>query len=331
MQFPEKINHSSIFAGSLTFVGPVFLSFSFFLLAHVNLFANADSTGVKKINGMLFIVHKVDPGQGLYGVARRYKTTVPEIQKANQGTGQSLSVGQIILVPCADKHNHSSPVENKSLSKTADVQKPKKAIENDANTITVSSDKEPIYHTVTKEETLDLIAANHHLTVEQLKGLNHSKTVYLTLGGKMIVGYKEKKAAGEKAKPEQKINPKPVPNSKSKTVENPGRKPVVVAPDNTARKAVMENGMGTWVDDGSIKRDISLAMHKTAPAGTIMKITNPMNGRAKYVKVVGSLPNTDDNKAIIIKISKNTADDLGIIDKDFRVKLEYSINDTVSH
>ena len=334
MQFPEKINHSSIFAGAETFNIYVFLSISFLFLAHVNLFANADSTGVKKINGILFVVHKVDPGQGLYGVARRYKTTVPEIQKANQGIGQSLSIGQIILVPCVGKPDHSSLVEkNKSLPKTAEIQKPKKAIESDVNTITASSDKEPIYHTVTQKETLNAIAVNHHLTVEQLKGLNHSKTIYLTLGGKMIVGYKEKKATTEKTKSAQKINPKPTQNSKSKTVKNPVHEPVEAVPalDNGARKPVTENGMGVWVDDGSIKSVISLAMHKTAPAGTIIKITNPMNGRAKYVKVVGSLPDTDDNKSIIIKISKSTADDLGIIDKDFRVKLEYSMTDTAGH
>src|SRR6185437_12024930 len=307
MQFPEKINHSNIFRGSLTFMGQFFFIASFILLARLNLFANADSTGVKKINGELFIVHKVDPGQGLYGVARRYKTTVPEILKVNKGIGQSLTIGQIILVPCADKAKYPSYVENKPKPNAVKVQKPKIAIEKDAAPITASSDKEPIYHTITKNETMDVIAVNHHLTVDQLKGLNHSKTIYLTLGGKMIVGYKARKGSAEKIKPVQNVNLKPASDSKSKIAKNPVHEQIAdaPAPDNIERKAITENGMGAWVDDGSIKSDISLAMHKTAPAGTVIKITNPMNGRAKYVKVVGSLPNTDDNKAIIIKISKN--------------------------
>jgi len=292
----------------------------FILLGNFKLLANTDSTGVKIINGKLFIIHSVDVGQGLYGVARRYKTTVPKIKEANPGLGASLSVGQIILVPCSDKSNHSIPKETKVSPKA--IQKTNEPVKNDIETVAIPTDKDPIYHTVSKKETLIKIAENHHLTVDQLKTWNHSEMETISPGEKIIVGYKEKKPVKEKEKP---IKADKVKSTKKHDVE------AIIedkAPDNVVKRPVTENGMGTWVDDGSIKTDISLAMHKTAPAGTIIKLTNPMNGRSKYVKVVGDLPDTDDNKSIIIKISKNTADELGIIDKDFRVKLEYSVNDS---
>jgi len=304
------------------------LSILFILFGHSALFANADSTGVKIINGKTFIIHQVDVGQGLYGVARRYKTTVPKIKDANPGIGQSLSVGQIILVPYTDKPGKLIKPGNKPETKI--IQKQKAPAENKAEIVPVPSDKEPIYHTVTKKETIIKIAENHHLTVDELKALNHSDLDPISPGEKIIVGYKEKKASKEKIKPDTKAATKSAKPDKTKTAKKQDPETIITdkAPENGIKRPVTENGMGTWVDDGSIKTDISLAMHKTAPAGTIVKLTNPMNGRAKYVKVVGTLPDTDDNKSIIIKISKNTADELGIIDKDFRVKLEYSVTDT---
>ena len=303
------------------------LGILFFLLGHFELFANTDSTGVKIINGKIFIIHQVDSGQGLYGVARRYKTTVPKIKEANPGMGQSLSVGQIILVPYSEKPGKAIKTDSKTQAKV--VQKPIQTKEE----ISASGNKDPIYHTVTKKETLNKIAENHHITVDQLKTWNHIDLETISPGQKIIVGYKEKKAIKETAKSDTKTITKAAKTDRTKTSKKLENETIITdkAPDNVVKKPVTENGMGSWVDDGSIKTDISLAMHKTAPAGTIIKLTNPMNGRAKYVKVVGNLPDTDDNKSIIIKISKNTAEELGIIDKDFRVKLEYSVNDTTSH
>jgi len=328
MQFPEKINHTDTFGEKGIFLRAIIISFLFLLFSSFSLFANTDSTGIKNINGKLFILHKVDPGQGLYGVARRYKTTVSEIQKANQGIGSSLSVGQIILVPCSDKSGHSS-IPKESRAQPKPIPKTKEPVKNDVAEADIPTDKDPIYHTITKKETLNIIAANHHLTIAQLKAWN-PMLVTLVPGAKMIVGYKERKIVRDEAKPDKNQKTKPTKIDKSKTAKKPVAETIITdkAPDNAVKKAITESGMGTWVDDGSIKSDISLAMHKTAPAGTIVKVTNPMNGKAKYVKVVGLLPDTEENKDIIIKISKNTADDLGIIDKDFRVKLEYSINDT---
>ena len=303
----------------------------FVLLFHIKVLANADSTGVKILNGKIFIIHQVDVGQGLYGVARRYKTTVPKIKDANPGIGQNLSVGQIILVPYVPIPGKAIKPDSKTHTKV--VEKQKEPVEKKPNPVSAPTDKDPIYHTVTKKETVTEIAENHHLTVDQLKTWNHSDLETISPGEKIIVGYKEKKAPKEKTKTDTKTATKSAKADKTKTAKKQDPETIITdkAPENVVKRPVTENGMGSWVDDGSIKTDISLAMHKTAPAGTIMKLTNPMNGRAKYVKVVGTLPDTDENKSIIIKISKNTADELGIIDKDFRVKLEYSVNETISH
>lgn len=327
MQYPQKINDLNKFWSLTIFMRNAGFCILFVLLAHSELFANADSTGVKIINGKLFIIHQVDAGQGLYGVARKYKTTVAKIKEANPGMGLSLSVGQVILVPYPVKPG----IATKSGSETQSKAFRKQKVIHEDNS--ASDNKTPIYHTVINKETLNKIAENHHLTIDQLKTWNHIDLETISPGEKIIVGYKEKKVVKEIVKTDSKTNNNLTKTDKRKSKINEGTETLVTdkVPENVVKRSVTENGMGTWVDDGSIKTDISLAMHKTAPSGTIIKLTNPMNGRSKYVKVVGNLPDTDDNKDIIIKISKNTADELGIIDKDFRVKLEYSVNDVTSH
>ncbi len=328
MQFPEKNIDLDKITNNRLLNKTLFFLIGLILLTHPMLFANMDSTGVKKIDGKIFVVHKVDAGQGLYGIARIYKTTVPKIQAANPGLGQSLSVGQTILVP----YSGGSRTEAKTVEKpkAAKPQKTKTETSIEPNKkIEVPEGKEPIYHTVTKKENVYQIAENHKLTAEQLRAWNKADMDKLKPGQKIIVGFKEKK---EKAEAIARPAPKQKGKGKSSSAKKSKKEDIQSEYDksNAAKKTVTENGMGTWVDDGSMS-DISLAMHKTAPAGTIIRLTNPMNGKVKYVKVVGQLPDNEDNKQIIIKISKNTASDLHIIDKDFRVRLDYSVIDSTGN
>lgn len=307
--------------------------------------ADDDSTGVKNIGGKTYILHKVESGQGLYGIARIYHSTVPDIQHANKMTGTTILPGQVIMVPYTGNKGvaaKASLAKPKPADKKGDVLKPKPA--HGPGDETVANDgREPIMHTITKKETLHQIAVNHKLTEQQLRDWNHSDLKVLTPGAKMIVGYKAKKTKIVANTPDIKkaapIKTEAKKNEKTADTKNAKKKEPLVAqepaaprvPGNASKRIVTENGMGTWVDDGSIKTEVSLAMHKTAPAGTIIKLTNPMNNMVKYVKVVGALPDIEENKNILIKISKNTADELGIRDKDFRVNLEYAVEDTSSN
>jgi rare lipoprotein A (peptidoglycan hydrolase) len=66
-----------------------------------------------------------------------------------------------------------------------------------------------------------------------------------------------------------------------------------------------------------------LALHRTAPVGTILKVRNEMNNREVFVRVMGPLPDTAFTDKLIIKISKSAYDRLGAIDSRFRVEVTY--------
>jgi LysM repeat protein len=332
-----------------------------FLLLSVGLYttasANCDSVGVKVINAKTFIMHKVEKSQGLYAISRRYKVPVDVIQKSNPETKNGLEVGQIVLVPynkkVAVKSEASAP--RKAVKPVAEKKK-----EEEEPVETASAEgRSPIYHTVTAGETLYHIAVNHKLTVAQMQKMNHIGPKGIASGQKLVVGYNNSSAASE-TKTASKIDKKT-----SKTIasnasrNNDDDRPLPEGSHHKNKlnvygdkvddkiesqydsyqkdldakrksgkvetKEVKESGMASWIDDGSVVSEKNLAMAKTAPPGTVIQLTNPMNKKVVYVKVIAQLPpdNGSDND-VAIKITKTAADKLGVLDKYFRVDMHYT-------
>ncbi len=63
-------------------------------------------------------------------------------------------------------------------------------------------------------------------------------------------------------------------------------------------------------------------LHNTAPAGTILKITNTSNQKVIYAKVLDVIPDLKQNKDILIRISNAAAQELGATNDTFTVTLE---------
>src|SRR5690606_14269528 len=85
---------------------------------------------------------------------------------------------------------------------------------------------------------------------------------------------------------------------------------------------ILESGLAELIEgtDGNRKY---LALHRTAPVGTILKIKNEMNNREVFVRVMGKLPDNAMSDKVVIKISKSAYDRLGAIDPRFRVQVTY--------
>ena len=69
--------------------------------------------------------------------------------------------------------------------------------------------------------------------------------------------------------------------------------------------------------------DKYLALHKTAPVGTIMQVKNQMNGQSVYVRVIGALPDTGENENVLVRLSPRAMQKLGTSDAKFRVETSY--------
>ncbi len=275
--------------------------------------ANVDSIGIETINGSKYILHKVQKGEGLYGIARKYKSTVTEIQEVNNLTNKILDLGQIIKVP--SKHQPIEVVETKPKQEQSSIPKIVNNPKVKANTY--------ITHTVKRGETLYLLSRKYDVSVTEISKLNKLKRTSLELGQKLKIPKK-----GTVINNQDIIEPTEE-EQKNVTVEkSSGTADVKVNVKNNKLLGSIdynETGIASWIEDKNIDSKKSIALHKSAPVGTIIRVTNLMNNKSIYVKVIGKLPDTGDNENTIIVLSKAAVNMLGGIEQKFRVNLNYSI------
>ncbi|MFM6915145.1 MAG: hypothetical protein ACKOUQ_09700, partial [Aquirufa sp.] len=64
-----------------------------------------------------------------------------------------------------------------------------------------------------------------------------------------------------------------------------------------------------------------LALHRTAPIGTLVLVKNLTYNQSIWVKVIGRLPNGDSK--VIIKLSPKAFEKLNAVDKRVRAEISY--------
>lgn len=285
------------------------------LFVFSDLSALPDSIGVKEKNGKKYILHRVEKGEGLFAIGRRYGVSVDVLREANPQTKKGLVIGEIVLVPLVK--------EDKIKGAT--------------------------YHKIKEGETLYRISRMYDIDIEKLRKWNDLKGNEIEINRELIVEMPKKGKSGNKAPaedPPEEKNPekrkeekKPAqkePVKKSRKNKNPVKNPFEERYSEKHQKIgnggnghndwekVEEEGRATWIDDTYMTSRKSLALHKTAPPGTIVKVKNLMNNKIVYVKVVGQLdPERDKNN--LITISKTAARKIDVNDSYFRAHLEYAV------
>ncbi|MHA6248161.1 LysM peptidoglycan-binding domain-containing protein [Pontibacter sp. CAU 1760] len=293
------------------------------LTAHAADFSAArDSVGVERKNGKLFVQHKVDPKETLYALSRKYSVPVAQIVEANPSVETTIKIGEIVLIP--RKGSASGAIA--STAKTVAV---RPAASTRTYTISASGEK---FHTVEPRQTLYAISNMYGVAVDELRRWNNLPDNSISIGSTLIVGkgaaQPTKKpvyvpeADDEMAKPRESVatasGTAPV---EAAPVETPT---TTVSSESSSESAgkILESGIAEMIDP---KADTNkyLALHRSAPVGTIMQVRNSMNGQIVYVRVIGKLPATGDNEKVIVRISKKACQKLGAVDQKFRVDLSY--------
>lgn len=275
--------------------------------------------------------YKVSAGETLYSIAKRFGTTVDEIKAQNNLKSDVLSPGEILTIGGTVKPAVKEVVaENKPAPApaTAPVQQPKPQAQPPVVTTTQSAIAQEkaaainIQNTqqykVSNGETLFTIAKRFNTSVDDIIALNKLPNNTINPGEILIV---------RSGLPPQ---PKPEP-----IVARPDTSMVAAADSALADKHIQANryglfekdekGPATWMDDPSFDPNKKLVLHRTAPIGTVIKITNPMTNRTTFAKVVGSFTDSEATKDVILVVTKNVAESLGVLDKRFRVNISYGV------
>lgn len=248
--------------------------------------------------------HKVTNNESLYSIAKKYRMSIDELKRINNLKTTRLALGQRLLI----KDNR--PVEVEKTNEIVNINTPTPAI--NAKAVEKNTDIPMIKHTVASGENLYLIAQQYNTTVEALKSLNNLRRTTLAVGQELLVSQNVFQMSAERG---------PMIKPPVEEISPPEKKIVHII---NGVKEVAEVGIAGWIkNDESLTARKSIALHRNAPPGTVMKITNPQNGKSIFVKIVGNLPETGPNKHLLILVSKSVTEALESNGDRFPVRLSY--------
>ncbi len=243
-----------------------------------------DSTGVILRDGKVFILHKVETGQGIFGVARRYKVDWVNVKSANPGSDSKLLPGQTLLVPTGKTEKQFFGNKAPSYSKIPyQYSKPLKIpvikTEKNPEKITVdNSTKETFTHsyTIIKGETLYSVANKFNTTPDFLIQLNKLNTDKLDENQQLLVPISNAKDAALLIK--------------AKEIE---AEKIKLEIEETAQKLALEKKRLLLPPD-------SLKTLATEPAVKIVEEKKvelkPINAKAEYTIIIENFPEYDVEK-----------------------------------
>lgn len=277
----------------------------FVAISSFNVSASIDSINVEELNGYKNIVHKVEAKESYYSIARKYAVSPQTVIQFNNN--RSLQIGTIIRVPTERPFNEpaTNNLRTNAVSKVATIE-----------------------YKVGAREYLGLIARKFNTTVEDLKTLNNLSGNNLAIGQMIKVPYgtapQEQLAPSAPAPLDTQKVIAAVPITQIDTNRNASDR-LKLPPSRYGLREVTERGFAYWITDENLDGTKMLALHQTAPIGTVVKITNPITGTSTFAKVVGKFIENESNKEAIIITTKAAADLIGASDKRFQVLIVYGV------
>lgn len=277
------------------------------------------------------IDHAVQKKENLNMLAEKYGTTVNDLKRINNLKSINLRIGQILKVPvkaggaldeatadtptpvAAAPVNQIKPAAGTGYRQSAPVNKPA------ATPVQETPSRDQlVVHTVAANETMYSISSKYNLTMDQLKAKNNLSSNSLYVGQKLLISGQYPVKSDQAAANNDTSGDD---DRDSSAVKNPSLR---LAPSRYGLSQMDEKGMAVVITDPDLDSSKMLVLHRTAPIGTIIKITNPMSNRSTFAKVVGKFTENESTKDVIIVMTKAVGDALGSLDRRFLCNLTYS-------
>jgi LysM repeat protein len=258
-----------------------------------------DSLGLKKDNNKTYIVYKVENKQPLHSILKHFNLSLTEFKQINPEVNIPINAGEIIFIPI----NYLDDATNALIAPAKPLEK------------VVAKKQEEIkptetgIHVVSAKQSLLTIANLYKVTMADIRKWNNLTSDVLKEGQRLLIEA-PKNLVIDKSTLLGSKNDKGVEELKSDTKESDGLKKTI------------ETGIAELIEvpDNSGKY---LALHKSAPIGTLVLVKNLANNQSIWVKVIGRLPNSDGK--LIIKLSPKAFERLNAVDKRIRAEISYLI------
>lgn len=307
-----------------------------------------DTLQVQGTSPNLYISHVVKKGENFYSLGRAYGLSPKVIAAANNlSLDKGLQLGHSVHIPL-DNANFSQKAEANSAGYNKPVYHK-------------VSEKETLYRVSVNHNKVALdnirrwngfsgdgLKKDSYLIVGWMKGNGAAAPVIAknetpapvvtstpastpaTAPVREVPAAQPAAETKEPKDPVKKENPAPAENTVTHTPA-----PSTPAPVNTSgnfeeiyeqqtkggKKVTSEKGPGTWFKSNAVGK--FYALHNTAARGTILKVTNPLNGKAIYAKVLDVIPQMKSNAGLIVKLSDSAMQALGSNETRFYCELSY--------
>jgi LysM repeat protein len=250
-----------------------------------------DSIEMKIESNSKFLIHYIHKGQTLYSIAKYYGLEVADIYYFNPTLKINVPLAYPIKIPVTKKEIYW--YKNKKFTDW-------RAIE--------------VVYIVKPKDTFYKIAKRHlNMPIDSLKAMNCIDTNTLEIGDKLVVGYIDIDGLPQRIGVRAWLPPNLYGGYKSL------REKYILREAN--KRIIKQKGPATW--NNKVKSTNLYALHRTAPNGTILKVTNPLNRRTLYVKVVGKLQSAGYDYSTILVLSPACVKALGAINTNFMTNIEY--------
>lgn len=320
-----------------------------------------DSLRMEKDQGKYYVVHRVEQGETLYSLTRRYGVELKSVVEANGIVGNQISLDQQLRIPI-----------DRKLAKRVQAEAPEE------RSGTTEGSKT---HLVVKGETLYAISRKYGVSTDALKEWNGLSSSEISIGQLLVVSPSGKVEDYEELAPVQPIEAKPeVPpgfsvyyvqsgdllesiagrfkvkpdsiviwNELPNTYLSIGQKLLVrgrldseilstaekveVLSYGTRKQVKDQSGFVKIYEEGTARKieevvetQKYLALHRTLPVGALIEVRNLMNNQKIFVRVVGKLPETGLNENVMVRLTPVCFERLGVIDPKTRVEVSYYLD-----
>lgn len=259
--------------------------------AHIH-WAVPDSVGEEVIDGKIYITYQIEPKDTYYKLSRTYGPSVSAIAEANSNT--KLKIGDKIRIPT---ERMAAELYEETATDTTSIEIKTK-------------------YQVGKKETLYAVSKRFNVSVEDLKTFNGLASNEIKEG--QILKIPGEPLPDFEAEPEPEIE-------LAETQEETPESALDIETNQYGVKEKHEKGIGVWIEGLAQEGKSNLALHKTAPIGTVLKITNPMTKKITFAKVVGGFAENMDTRNAIVVLSKSAATYIGALDRRFQIEINYGL------
>jgi peptidoglycan endopeptidase LytF len=246
-----------------------------------------------------------------------YGSTVDNIKTLNGLSSNNLQIGQILKIPATGQSIETASTAKVEPKVETSVQRvaEKQVVAKPATKVETANTTGDTEHIVAAGETIYSIAKKFNTTTYQITTANNLTSNSLKVGQRLTI------------KNTAPVGVNSVQQTSDEAVESMVTPTLKGAPSKYGISQLEERGVGVWIEDQDLDPNKMLILHRTAPVGTVIKITNPMSSRSTFAKVVGKFTENETTKDVIIVMTKAVADAIGALDKRFACTLSYGAID----